>query len=245
MPPHPSPACGAAEIRPRVGFKPNRPQHEAGMRMEPPPSVAWAAGTMPAATAAAAPPDEPPVVQPRSHGLRDGPNNRGSVVAVSPNSGVFVLPMHPDPRSAQPSHEAGVDGGHGVGEQARAVGGRQPGHVAVQVLQEVGHPGERALGRRHVGLAAGDHRVHDRVAGLQPRLRRLEHLGRRHRPGPDQLGQPHRVERLVVEAHAHPPSSNASSGLGSPASTATCGRPAASIQPRYITSVVCGRATRP
>ena len=30
------------------------------MRIEPPPSLPWASGTMPAATAAAAPPDEPP-----------------------------------------------------------------------------------------------------------------------------------------------------------------------------------------
>ena len=29
---------GAAEIRPREGFSPNMPQHDAGMRIEPPPS---------------------------------------------------------------------------------------------------------------------------------------------------------------------------------------------------------------
>ena len=33
---------------------------EAGIRMEPPPSLACASGTMPEATAAAAPPDDPP-----------------------------------------------------------------------------------------------------------------------------------------------------------------------------------------
>lgn len=46
----------------RDGLKPNRPQHDAGIRIEPPPSDACASGTMPAATAAAAPPLEPPGV---------------------------------------------------------------------------------------------------------------------------------------------------------------------------------------
>jgi len=37
-----------------------RPQWEAGIRIEPPPSVPWASGRMPAATAAAEPPLDPP-----------------------------------------------------------------------------------------------------------------------------------------------------------------------------------------
>mgnify|MGYP000272846267 CR=1 FL=1 len=49
-------------VRSRVTFMPTRPQLAAGMRIEPPPSLAWAAGRMPAATAAAAPPDDPPGV---------------------------------------------------------------------------------------------------------------------------------------------------------------------------------------
>jgi hypothetical protein len=62
------------------------------VRIEPPPSLAWAAGTTPAATAAAAPPDEPPGVRLRSHGLRLGPNITGSVTGSRPSSGVLVLP---------------------------------------------------------------------------------------------------------------------------------------------------------
>ena len=62
------------------------------MRIDPPPSLAWAAGTMPAATAAAEPPDEPPGVRSRLHGLRLGPNRVGSVTGCRPNSGVLVLP---------------------------------------------------------------------------------------------------------------------------------------------------------
>jgi hypothetical protein len=42
------------------------------MRSDPPPSEPWATGTRPVATAAAAPPLEPPAVYARSHGLRAG-----------------------------------------------------------------------------------------------------------------------------------------------------------------------------
>src|SRR5215469_15695040 len=87
-----SPKSGPSGFRARVGFRPKSPQHDAGMRIEPPPSFACAIGTIPAATAAAEPPLEPPVDLDRSHGLRAGPNKRGSVVASNPNSGVFVLP---------------------------------------------------------------------------------------------------------------------------------------------------------
>ncbi|MNC87851.1 hypothetical protein D3C83_36140 [compost metagenome] len=50
---------GPAGLRPRLGFRPNSPQAEAGMRIEPPPSLAAAIGTIPAATAEAEPPLEP------------------------------------------------------------------------------------------------------------------------------------------------------------------------------------------
>ena len=62
------------------------------MRMEPPPSLPCPIGTMPAATAAAVPPLEPPAECSVAHGLRVGPNRRGSVVGRMPNSGAFVFP---------------------------------------------------------------------------------------------------------------------------------------------------------
>src|SRR5499426_1936326 len=91
-PPQPSPASGPMGLRARVGLRPKRPQHEAGMRIEPPPSVACAIGTMPAATAAAAPPLDPPALCLRLHGFRVGPNRRGSVEVAMPISGVLLLP---------------------------------------------------------------------------------------------------------------------------------------------------------
>src|SRR5215472_14892993 len=81
-PPQPSPRSGPSGLRARVGFRPNTPQAAAGMRIEPPPSLACATGRMRAATAAPAPPDEPPQECARFHGLRVGPNSRGSVVGI-------------------------------------------------------------------------------------------------------------------------------------------------------------------
>lgn len=62
------------------------------MRIEPPPSLAWAIGTAPAATSAALPPDEPPAEQPVFHGLRTGSAVSYSVAGLNPNSGSRVLP---------------------------------------------------------------------------------------------------------------------------------------------------------
>ena len=60
-------------MRPREGLSPTSPHSDAGIRMDPPPSPAWAIGTIPAAAAAADPPLDPPVERSVSHGLRVGP----------------------------------------------------------------------------------------------------------------------------------------------------------------------------
>src|SRR5579872_275126 len=86
-----SPISGPSELRPRVGFSPTKPQQAAGMRMEPPPSLAWATGTTPAATAAAEPPEEPPGVRFTSQGFLAGPYSLDSVTGGKPNSGTLVL----------------------------------------------------------------------------------------------------------------------------------------------------------
>lgn len=51
---------GNSGLRPRLILRPNNPQHDDGMRIDPPPSLADAIGTSPAATAAAEPPLDPP-----------------------------------------------------------------------------------------------------------------------------------------------------------------------------------------
>src|SRR4029450_12564019 len=83
------PGCG---IRPWLGLNPTSPQNDAGMRVDPPPSLAVATGTSPAATAAALPPLEPPGVRCGFHGLRAMPNTLVLVKFSVPNSGAAVLP---------------------------------------------------------------------------------------------------------------------------------------------------------
>src|SRR5690606_37563160 len=60
---HDRSATPAREIRPRVVFSPTTPQQEAGMRTLPPVSVPRLPWTIPAATAAAEPPDDPPAIR--------------------------------------------------------------------------------------------------------------------------------------------------------------------------------------
>ena len=70
---------GQVEIRQRCGFSPTRPVQAAGIRTEPAPSEPIAAATSLPATAAAAPPLEPPGVWPMLQGLRVTPNVADSV----------------------------------------------------------------------------------------------------------------------------------------------------------------------
>src|SRR6476646_5814166 len=73
MPNAASPVSGPHGILPRLGLRPTSPQQEAGIRIEPAPSLAWASGTAPAATSAAAPLLDPPTPRVRSQGFRVGP----------------------------------------------------------------------------------------------------------------------------------------------------------------------------
>ena len=90
---------GEVETRPRDGLRPKTPQQEAGILIEPPPSVPCASGISPAASAAAAPPLDPPGVSSGFQGFRVAPFSSDSVNATVPNSGVFVLPRITNPAS--------------------------------------------------------------------------------------------------------------------------------------------------
>ena len=95
----PSTSTVSFVTRPRVAFRPTRPLQEAGTRIDPPPSAACAIGAIPAATAAPAPPDDPPGVRSGSHGLRVIPSASLSVKLMAPNSEVVVLPSSTKPAS--------------------------------------------------------------------------------------------------------------------------------------------------
>ena len=90
---------GGGGVRPRVGLKPKAPQHEAGMRIEPPPSPPLAMGRAPAATSAAAPPDEPPEARSGAQGVPVGRAISGSVNGVRPSSGDAVRATKMSPAS--------------------------------------------------------------------------------------------------------------------------------------------------
>ena len=77
---------GQAGTRPNVALRPTRPLKLDGMRTEPPPSVPMAIGPSPAATAAPAPPEEPPGVRSRFQGLRVMPFRGESVTPLWPYS---------------------------------------------------------------------------------------------------------------------------------------------------------------
>ena len=82
-----------------MGLSPTIPQSDAGWRIEPPVSVPIAHGAVPAATAAAEPPEEPPGTRSGSQGLRTGPKPEFSVEDPIANSSWFVLPSTGAPAS--------------------------------------------------------------------------------------------------------------------------------------------------
>src|SRR3954464_12038467 len=139
-PAQPSPTRGPWLTLARVGLSPTSPHSLAGMRMEPRPSFAWASGTIPLATAAAEPPDDPPVECSVFHGLRAGGNDFGSVVTVVPNSGTLVRPSGTKPAARNCSARKDVTG-HGMsfnGPMPKAVG--SPATVHPRSLNRIGTP---------------------------------------------------------------------------------------------------------
>ncbi len=71
---------------------PTTPHSDAGWRTEPPVSDPSAAGTAPAATSAAEPPDDPPGTRVRSNGWSERPYAECSVDEPIPNSSQLLLP---------------------------------------------------------------------------------------------------------------------------------------------------------
>ena len=90
-------SVGQDGTRPSEGRRPTTPQNDAGLRREPPMSEPSARGTIPAARAAAAPPDDPPADRVGSAGLRVVPKTRLKVCDPAANSGTLVLPMTTTP----------------------------------------------------------------------------------------------------------------------------------------------------
>ena len=72
-------------------------QKQAGWRTDPPVSDPRDAAAIPAATAAAEPPLDPPATRSRAHGFRTGPAADCSLEEPIPNSSRFVFPTSTAP----------------------------------------------------------------------------------------------------------------------------------------------------
>ena len=78
--------------RPGLGAMPTTPHCDAGSRTDPPVSVPTARSASPTATAAAEPPELPPGLRPRSHGLCVGPCTEVAVEAPMASSSMLARP---------------------------------------------------------------------------------------------------------------------------------------------------------
>ena len=134
----------SAGMRPQLGFRPTSPQQAAGSRIEQPVSVARPRSQRPAASAAAFPPDEPPVVLPGCAGFCTVPYHGFWLVTPQANSCRFAFPTITAPASTRRSYRRRGARRHVVGVDLRAVGRADPGGVD-QVLDEQPLPVQRAL----------------------------------------------------------------------------------------------------
>src|SRR5262249_48212569 len=87
------------------------PQMEAGCRMDPPVSDPRASGVIPAATATADPPLDPPGIRSSAHGFRVTPNAEFSVDDPMANSSQLVLPTMTAPAASRCATTVASKGG--------------------------------------------------------------------------------------------------------------------------------------
>ena len=128
--------------RPKLTLKPNSPLYDAGVRMEPPPSLPVQIGIMPTATAAAEPPEDPPGVRSTFHGLRVTPWMYESVQLRDPNSGDVVCPTNTAPAAQPLGLGRGVVGDLVLVEHRRV--GVGPAFYGDELLHAHRHTGPRA-----------------------------------------------------------------------------------------------------
>src|SRR5215831_2114206 len=131
--------AGYRGMRPTLGLNPTTPQMLAGMRIDPARSLPSARGPSPAATAAAAPPLDPPAMRSRSQGFRVWPKIRLSVTPLHPNSGVLVFPRTIAPARRARSTTIASASGTWCSKILEPEVVRIPA-VAVRSLNEIGTP---------------------------------------------------------------------------------------------------------
>ena len=161
----------ARGITPKLGLKPTTPQNEAGRITDPAVCVPRASGTMPSATAAAEPLDDPPGV---CAGLR------GLAVLPGGEAGKFGGDrLAEDDRAGRPrQRDAGRVGGRAVAlVDRRAVAGRHIDGVD-QILDRDRNAVQRPAGRRCIAVPGrGKRRLAvEMMPGADHRLARRDPL---------------------------------------------------------------------
>src|SRR5204863_302798 len=99
------------DTRPYVGLRPTTPHMAAGCLIDPPVSDPNASGVMPAATATADPPLEPPGIRSSAHGFLVGPNAEFSVDDPMANSSQLVFPTMTAPAASRRATAVASNGG--------------------------------------------------------------------------------------------------------------------------------------
>ncbi len=203
-------SCGT---RPKVCLKPTSPQHAAGMRLDPPPSVPTPIGPEPgshrrrgAARRPAAGPREVPRVRGAPEQRRLGEafmaEFRGRRLADEDRAGAL-----------QPRHRRRISRRDIVGQRYRAKGGAHAGRVD-QILDRERHAVQRSqrIAARHGGFGRarrcprllGAHRdkgVEARLALRDAGEDALHYLDRRHRTPCDERGQLGRRDKGEIVGH--------------------------------------------
>ena len=139
---------GQRGTSPGVGRRPTTPFQAAGLRSEPPRSLPSAIGSIRQASAAAAPPLEPPAERVVSHGLRVAPKTGLNVCEPAPHSGVLVLPTMIAPAARSALDEQRVGGRHVVAEERRAVRRAHAGRVDQILVRDRQAVQRRQIARR-------------------------------------------------------------------------------------------------
>ena len=207
-----SPRSGPDDTRPRLGLSPTRPQAEAGMRIDPPPSLPCASGSIPDATAAALPPLDPPGVRVRSHGLRVGPR----VARLGGRQDRELRQVRDaddhEARLAQPPDQVGGVIGPVAGQELRGAVDLVARDADV-ALDRDRHPRERRAVARDDGVGGFqslfgvdlDEGVDDRIERLDAPQRGLDDLARARVAGAHERGGLFgRDERKIVHEARHP-----------------------------------------
>jgi hypothetical protein len=196
-------ADGGEADPPREGFRPKRPQSAAGMRIEPPPSVAWAIGRARARHQRRGAAARTARRQSGIPGVAHGPPKRGSVVGASPNSLDRERPTRLSPLRRMRATAGAVGGRRGIVREERGACRRgEPRAIRHEVLDHEGHPRKGPRAGISVGAAAGP--AERPKVGLDPRdpaEARCDRLlgGDVARPGRARRCRAHRSRRTSVE----------------------------------------------